>query len=160
MDFTIWRLFNVVSPREPHDKPGAHVYVDFYRQLFVEKVPELPIFGNGAQERCFTWVEDIAEAVATHLTDERSSKQIVNLGGNEPCTLLQLRDLMLAIGKERNLLAADYDPPVKTNGSFFGVEAQRRIPSLKKAETLLEWKPATGLRRCFEKFIDTKQSSV
>lgn len=160
IDFTIWRMFNVVSPREPHDKPGAHVYVDFYRQLFVEKVQELPIFGNGGQERCFTWVEDIAETVAAYLTDERSSKQIFNVGGNEPCTLLQLRDLLLTAGKKRRLLAPDYDPPTKLGGPFFGVEAQRRIPSLEKAETILGWKPATGLRECFEKFVDAKQSSL
>ncbi|MCK9361090.1 NAD(P)-dependent oxidoreductase [Patescibacteria group bacterium] len=158
IDFTIWRLFNAVSPREPHDKPGAHVYVDFYRQLFVEKVPELPIFGNGNQERCFTWVEDITDAVASYLMDEKTSKQTINLGGNEPSTLLQLRELFLAIGKEKGLLAPEYDPPVKTGGQFFGVEAQRRVPSLEKAETLLGWKPSTGFRECFEKFVAAKQA--
>ena len=156
IDFTVWRLFNAVSPREPHDKAGAHVYVDFYRQLFVEKVAELPIFGNGNQERSFTWVEDIAEAVAKYLTDEKTSKQTINLGGNEPCTLFQLRDLFLEIGKQKGLLASDYDPPVKTGGQFFGVEAQRRVPSLEKAEQLLSWKPSTGFRECFEKYIDAK----
>ncbi len=158
IDFTVWRLFNAVSPREPHDKAGAHVYVDFYRQLFVEKVSELPIFGNGNQERCFTWVGDITDAIAKYLMDERSSKQIINLGGSEPSTLFQLRELMLDIGKQRGLLAADYDPPAKTGGQFFGVEAQRRVPSLEKAEALLGWKPATGFRECFEKFIDAKQA--
>lgn len=158
IDFTTWRLFNAVSPREPHDKPGAHVYVEFYRQLFIEKVSELPIFGNGNQERCFTWVEDIAEAVAKYLAEDKTSKQIINLGGNEPCTLFQLRDLFLEIGKAKGLLAADYNPPVKTGGQFFGVEAQRRIPSLEKAETLLGWKPTTGFRECFEKFVTAKQS--
>ncbi|KAA0205808.1 NAD(P)-dependent oxidoreductase [Candidatus Uhrbacteria bacterium] len=156
IDFTIWRLFNVVSPREPHDKPGAHVYVDFYRQLFVEKVSELPIFGNGNQERCFTWVEDAADAIAKYLTDERTSKQTINLGGNEPCTLFQLRETLLDIGKERGLLAADYDPPAKTGGRFFGVEAQRRVPALGKAESLLGWKPKTHFRACMEKFIEGK----
>lgn len=158
IDFTIWRLFNAVSPREPHDKAGAHVYVDFYRQLLVEKVAELPIFGNGNQERCFTWVEDIADAVAKYLTEEKTSKQIINLGGNEPCTLFQLRDLLLEIGKQKGLLAADYDPPIKIGGQFFGVEAQRRVPSLEKAEQLLGWKPATGFRECFNKFVTAKQS--
>ncbi|MEK7473225.1 MAG: NAD(P)-dependent oxidoreductase [Patescibacteria group bacterium] len=156
IDFTVWRLFNVVSPREPHDKPGAHVYVDFYRQLFVEKVSELPIFGNGNQERCFTWVEDVADAIAGYLTDERTSKQTINIGGNEPLTLFRLREMMLAIGKEKDLLASDYDPPAKSGGQFSGVDSQRRIPSLERVEALLGWKPRTDARACMEKFIDAK----
>lgn len=158
IDFTTWRLFNAVSPREPHDKPGAHVYVEFYRQLFIEKVSELPIFGNGNQERCFTWVEDISEAVATFLLDERTSRQTFNIGGNEPRTLLELREAMLAIGKKNTLLSHDYNPPAKLGGTFAGVEAQRRIPSLTKAETALGWKPKTGFQECFEKYIAAKQA--
>lgn len=158
IDFTIWRLFNVVSPREPHDKRGAHVYVEFFRQLFVEKTSELTIFGNGNQERCFTWVEDVSDAVSAYLTDDRTSKQTLNIGGNEPCSLLQLEELMLVIGKEQGQLAADYIPTVKTGGTFFGVDAERRFPSLEKIDALLSWKPRTGLRACFEKYIAAKQS--
>jgi nucleoside-diphosphate-sugar epimerase len=156
IDFTIWRLFNVVSPREPHGKTGAHVYVDFYRQLFIEKVVELPIFGNGNQERCFTWVEDVADAIATYLTDDRTSKQTLNLGGNDPLSLIQLQELLLSIGKARDLLPADYDPPATTGGQFSGVDSQRRIPSLERVETLLGWKPRTDAQTCMEKFIDGK----
>jgi nucleoside-diphosphate-sugar epimerase len=156
IDFTVWRLFNVVSPREPHDKPGAHVYVDFYRQLFIERVPELPIFGNGNQERCFTWVEDVADAIAEYLTDERTSKQTLNIGGNDPLSLIQLRELLLSIGKARDLLPTDYNPPATVGGQFSGVDSQRRIPSLERVETLLGWKPRTDAQTCMEKFIEGK----
>jgi nucleoside-diphosphate-sugar epimerase len=70
--FTIWRLFNVVSPLEPHDVPGAHVQIDFYRKLLVERQPELEILGSGAQVRCFTWVEDVANAIVDYLRDPRT----------------------------------------------------------------------------------------
>ena len=40
VDFTIWRPFNIVSPLEPHQGDGRHVFVDFFRRLFVERVAD------------------------------------------------------------------------------------------------------------------------
>ncbi|MFA5185786.1 MAG: NAD(P)-dependent oxidoreductase [Patescibacteria group bacterium] len=156
-DFTIWRLFNVVSPLEDHTRPGAHVYVDFYRKLFVERVPELEIFGNGQQVRCFTWVEDIAEQIAKSLDDPRTSRQIFNLGGDEPRSLVDLAETYLAIGHETGLLPQDYNPPIKTGGTFAGLDVGKRIPSLEKTEKEFGWKAPTGFRAMFEKFVDAKQ---
>ncbi|MFA5935782.1 MAG: NAD-dependent epimerase/dehydratase family protein [Patescibacteria group bacterium] len=156
VDYTIWRLFNIVSPREDHSKPGAHVYVDFYRKLFVERVPVLDIFGDGKQVRSFTWVGDVADTIAQYLEDERTSKQTINLAGEEPHSLIELKDVLLKIGKEKNLLPAEYNPDVKTGEAFFGVEAPKRIPSLEKLNAL-GWNGATSFESCFETFVTDKQ---
>ena len=54
--YTIWRPFNVVSPLEPTDGEGRHVFVDFFRRIFVEQVDEFKVIGSGQQVRCFIWV--------------------------------------------------------------------------------------------------------
>ncbi|MFH1077812.1 MAG: NAD-dependent epimerase/dehydratase family protein [Patescibacteria group bacterium] len=159
-DYTIWRMFNVVSPREDHSKPGAHVYVDFYRKLFVERVPVLDIFGDGTQVRSFTWVGDVADTIVRHLDDGRTSGQTINLAGNEPHSLLDLKDAFLDIGMATGLLPADYHPDVKTGETFFGVEAPKRIPSLEKLTTLVAGGCATDFRTCFERFILGKNPTV
>jgi len=44
--YTIWRPFNVVSPLESHEKTGGHVFIDFYRKIFIEKSQEIKIYGT------------------------------------------------------------------------------------------------------------------
>jgi UDP-glucose 4-epimerase len=157
VDYTVWRMFNVVSPREDHSRPGAHVYVDFYRKLFVERVPVLDIFGDGAQVRSFTWVGDVADIIARYLQDARTSKQTINLAGDEPRSLLDLKDMLLKIGKDTGTLPADYRPDVKTGESFFGVESQKRIPSLEKLKEL-GWDGTTSFEDCFRRFVSDKNA--
>lgn len=157
IDFTIWRLFNVVSPRENHERSGAHVYIDFYRKLFVDRVPVLDIFGDGQQIRCFTWVEDVARAVARFLDDARTTRETFNLGGCEQKTLLTLKDELLAIGRREGILPHDYRPETRLGEKFAGVDSKAHIPSLEKIERLLGWVPETDFAQCFEKFILKKQ---
>jgi len=159
-DFTIWRLFNVISPLEDHTRPGAHVYVDFYRKLFIERIKEMEIFGDGRQVRCFTWVEDIADAVIKYLNDPRTSQQTINLGGNEPKTLIELFETLLAVGKKNGLLPQDYLPMAKTGKTFSGLDVGQRIPSLEKIQELLDWKAPTNFYTMLEKFIAEKQHYV
>ena len=156
IEYTIWRLFNVVSPREGHAQAGAHVYVDMYRQLFVERVPVLELFGDGKQVRCFTWVEDVAEGMTRFLEDSRAANQTFNLGSDEPVTLLTLRDTLLDVGRSQKLLPDDYRPETKTGGTFFGTEAPKRIPDITKVTQTLDWKPLTPFQDCIEKFVREK----
>jgi nucleoside-diphosphate-sugar epimerase len=156
-DFTIWRLFNIVSPLEDHTRPGAHVFVDFYRQLYVERVPELKISGDGHQVRCFTWVEEIAESIIRSLDDPRTSGQTFNFGGTEPKTLLELAEMLLAVGHELKFLPQDYRPLIKTGGTFAGLDVGKRIASVEKAHNLLGLSATTGFRTMFEKFVTAKR---
>ena len=41
LNYTIWRPFNVVSPLESHERESGHVFVDFYRKIFVERAPKI-----------------------------------------------------------------------------------------------------------------------
>lgn len=157
-DFTIWRLFNVVSPREDHTKPGAHVHVDFYRQLFIERVPTLAIMGDGHQVRNFTWVDDVAETFARFLDDARTSGETFNLAGEESVTLIALKETLVDIGKTMGLLPADYQPETTFGTLFSGVEAPKRVPDLQKLQRALNGKCPTNFRACMEKFIAAKSS--
>lgn len=154
--YTIWRPFNIVSPLEPHDGDG-HSFTDLYRRIFVEGQPEITLYGGGNQVRCFTWVEDAADALADYLFDERTSCQLYNIGGDEPTTLLALKDLLVELGHEKGILPLDYRPGTNSSGSFAGVDSRARLPSIEKARTELGWAPTTSLRECFSRFIDYKQ---
>ena len=157
--YTIWRPFNVVSPLESHERESGHVYVDFYRRIFVEKAPSIEIYGSGQQVRCFTWVENVVGAMADFLTDERTDNQIFNIGSSQPKTMIELKEMLVQIGKEKNILPADYNPATATGSKSFIVDVQLRIPSTEKIQKELGWKFTTDFKTCFEKFIDFKSRS-
>lgn len=155
--FTIWRFWNIVSPREPHDREGGHVIVDFYRKLFVDRAPSLDVYGDGRQVRCFTWVEDAANAIASFLDDPRAKNEIFNLGSDEPKTLLELKDALLVAGKELGVLPAEYAPKIVFKTEQHPGEISARIPSIEKARRVLGWIPQTNFPSCVKKFVEAKQ---
>jgi UDP-glucose 4-epimerase len=156
VDFTIWRPFNIVSPLEPHEGDGRHVFVDFFRRLLIERTPEFGVMGSGNQVRCFLWVEDAADCIVDNLGRSESLGQVFNLARDEPLTLLQLKDLLLELGHESGIVPADYDPPTVRRGTFSGVESEVRIPSVVKLKEVLGWESPTTVRECFRQFIQQK----
>lgn len=159
VNYTIWRPFNVVSPLESHEREGGHVFVDFYRKLFIERTPKIEIYGNGQQVRCFTWVEDVTNTVVDFITDQRTDNQIFNIGGNEAKNMIELKDILLQIGREKNILPPDYNPETITGTKFFGVDVQLRVPSTEKIKKILGWICQTNFKKCFEKFIEYKSQT-
>lgn len=157
VNYTIWRPFNVVSPLESHEREGGHVFVDFYRKIFIEKTPKIGIYGTGKQVRCFTWVEDVVSAVSDFLTDEKTDNQTFDIGSSQPKNMIELKEIMVEIGKEKQILPVDYNPETITGEKFFGVDVQLRIPSTEKIQKTLGWKCQTDFKTCFEKFIEYKQ---
>lgn len=155
--YTLWRPFNAVSPLESHEREGGHVFVDFYRKIFVERLPKIEIYGNGRQVRCFTWVEDLVQGIGDGLLDPRTDNEIFNIGSNEPKTMFELKDVLVQIGREKNYLPKDYNPATVTGNEFYGIDVQLRIPIVEKIEKALGWKSKTDFKACFEKFIDHKQ---
>jgi UDP-glucose 4-epimerase len=154
--FTIWRPFNIVSPLEPHDGDGRHVFIDFFRRLLIEQVTEFSILGSGKQIRCFIWVEDAARCIVDYLDNQKSNGEIFNLARDEPITLLQLKTLLLELGREENIVTPFYDPPTIVQGQFAGIESEIRIPSTAKLKKVLGWESTTTVRDCFRKFVNEK----
>ena len=58
----------------------------------------LPIIGNGQQIRCFTWIDDVAQAIADHSFSSKTCRETFNLGNPEPITMIQLAQMIHEIG--------------------------------------------------------------
>ncbi len=158
-NYTIWRPFNIVSPLEPMDGEGRHVFVDFARRLLVERVDAFQVLGSGQQVRCFLWVEEAAECMVAALENPATDHQVINLARDEPISLVQLKELLVRIGKELGVLPANYDPPVRMAGTFAGVEMEARIPSTGKLKSLTGWQSLVSVEECFRKFVGAKLQS-
>ena len=154
--YTIWRPFNVVSPLEPTEGEGRHVFVDFFRRLFVERVSNFRLLGSGNQVRCFLWVEEAAGCIVAAVENPATDNEIINLARDEPISLVQLKELLLSIGREMRVLPGEYDPPICLSGEFSGIESEVRVPSIKKLKRLTGWESTVSVRECFRRFVEAK----
>jgi nucleoside-diphosphate-sugar epimerase len=161
VDYTIWRPFNIITPfEEAEEEQGiAHVFADFLQRLLVERQNPMPIFGDGEQVRCFTWIDDVASAIATHLDDPRTSGEAFNLGNPRPVTMKELARKIFDLGQENGFdlpgekLEFDHLP-------IYGDDVRIRIPSIEKAKTVLGWEPTVMLDEALEMCIDRVGSKV
>ncbi|MCH7588605.1 MAG: SDR family NAD(P)-dependent oxidoreductase [Chloroflexi bacterium] len=135
IDITILRYFTVFGPA---GRPDMSIF------RFVQWVTEgrpVVIFGDGKQERDFTFVEDIAAGTVSALG--LTGFEVINLGSDSPVQLLevlgQIEDL---IGKKASIDWQDEQP----------ADVRATWAHIEKARGLLQWEPRTnladGLRAC------------
>jgi nucleoside-diphosphate-sugar epimerase len=161
IDYTIWRPFNIITPlEEAEEEQGiAHVFADFIERLLVEGKNPMPIFGDGEQVRCFTWIDDVACAIATHLDDPRTSGESFNLGNPRPTTMKELAHKIFDVGKRKGFeipgeqLELEHLP-------IYGDDVRIRIPAIEKARSVLGWEPTVSLDEALEICVDRIASRV
>lgn len=146
LDFTIWRPFNIITPYEKSEgEIGiSHVFADYIRNIVIEKKNPLPIIGDGQQIRCFTWIHDVAQAIANHSFDEATRNETFNLGNPEPITMENLAKIIHSQAKERGLVQSDnLEFQTVTN---YKNDVLVRIPDVRKAFEKLNWKTSLNVQ--------------
>ena len=96
--------------------------------------------GSGEQIRCFTWIDDVASAIAKFSFDKKTRNQIYNLGNPEPVTMKDLARL---------IYRGDNELSFKTVKSFDD-DVMIRIPSIEKAEKKLGFRPTKKVAESVE----------
>lgn len=161
MDFTVWRPFNIITPFERAEaEPGfSHVFADFIERLIIKQEHPLKVIGDGEQVRCFTWIDDIASAIAKYSFDERTRNETFNLGNPEPTKMKELARMIFEIAQEKGAI------PTGRNLTFthlptFADDVRIRVPSVKKAEKLLGWTPQVRTRESVVRCVDQAIAAV
>jgi UDP-glucose 4-epimerase len=154
LPYTIWRPFNIISLHESAEgmDPGvSHVFADFIRRIVYERRNPMLVLGSGEQVRCFTWIEDVAGAIARWSFDDRTANEDFNLGNPEPVTMLDLARQIYALYHELEGRVPER-PLAFEHGPTFKDDVLVRIPDIAKATSVLGWEPTVGLdemlRRC------------
>ncbi len=161
IDYTIWRPFNIInSLEEAEEEQGiAHVFADFINHLLLEKRNPLPILGDGEQIRCFTWIDDVASAIATHLEDPRTNGEAFNLGNPHPTTMKELAQKIFDLGKKRG-----FDLPGETlefeHMPVYRDDVRVRIPAIDKTRSVLRWEPTVSVDEALEMCLDRVGSKI
>lgn len=155
LPYTIWRPFNIITPYEKseYDDIGfSHVFSDFIKNIVFEKKNPLPIIGTGEQVRCFTWINDVADAIVKHSFTGDTENEIFNLSNPEPVTMCNLAKLIHHKAVERNLLPAE-ELKFETVMDFPN-DVMVRIPSNKKAKRLLGFEPSVKVADSIDMCLD------
>lgn len=88
----IARFFNTVGPRQVGDY--GMVLPRFVRSALAGD--EMVVFGDGAQTRCFCHVHDVVEALPRMVATPACHGQVLNLGSDEPITIIELARLVIS----------------------------------------------------------------
>ena len=128
LDVTILRYFTVYGPA---GRPDMSIFR--FIKWVIEGIP-LEIYGDGNQERDFTYVDDIAKGTIKAL--KPLGYEIINLGNNHPYKLSKAIKLIEKYtGKKANF---EYK-------EFHKADIKATWADINKAEKLLNWQPQINL---------------
>ncbi|PZG24361.1 epimerase [Micromonospora craterilacus] len=133
---TVLRYFNVYGPRQ---RP-AYVLSRTIARLLRGDPPV--VYDDGRQTRCFTWVDEAAEATLLAAGHPRAVGECFNIGSSVETTVAEAIRLAGVV--------AGVPVPAQTadTGAGLGTRYQdipRRVPDCAKAAALLGWRAETPL---------------
>ncbi len=143
LDVSILRYFTVYGPA---GRPDMSVFR--FVQWIAESRP-VRLYGDGQQERDFTYVEDIARGTIAALRP--LGFEIINLGSDRPTTLLSVvSEIEELIGKPAKIEHLERAP----------ADVSATWADIDKAATLLDWQPKVnldeGLRACVAWYLSER----
>lgn len=134
------RIFTAYGPRENE----THAIVALIAKAFIQMDPFV-IWGTGEQDRNFTYVQDIVDALIS-ATEKVEDGSPVNAGRCDRITLNRAAELVFDIvGWTPKKITHDLSKPT-------GVAS--RAADLTKAEKILRWSPVVSYREGFKRTIE------
>jgi dTDP-glucose 4,6-dehydratase len=151
IDVRIARIFNTYGPRmRRNDGRAIPAFIDA-----ALSGRAIEVYGDGTQTRSFCYVDDLVDGVFRFATHPDLAGQIVNLGHDAECTLVDLA------GMVRRL--TDSSSPIVFR-PLPQDDPKRRRPDLAKARRLLGYEPRIpledGLRRTIAWFARYGRQTV
>ncbi|MFH1772698.1 MAG: SDR family oxidoreductase [Candidatus Omnitrophota bacterium] len=139
------RYFNVFGPRQSLEDEYAVVVPKFIVCLIKGQQP--PIYGDGLQERDFTYVENVVNANIAALSRDVIEPGVYNVANGFPQSVNGLLDELNIIFKKE--IKAEYLPPRQG-------DVKKTHADINKIQEKLDWKPEIdfkeGLRKTVEWF--------
>lgn len=148
LKYTIWRPFNIITPFEKGEREQglSHVFADFVRTIVIDRLNPVPIFGDGKQVRCFTWIEDVAKTIAEYSFKKITDNKTYNLGNPEPISMKELARIIYREAQSMSILAKTDKALSFKSVANFKDDVRIRIPDVSKAKKDLGWKPTIKVR--------------
>ena len=137
---TVVRLFGCYGPRN-HPSWWGGVPSAFIEALLDGDA--MDIHGDGEQVRSLIYVDDAVEAIFRIIHRAAGTAEIVNVGHEEPISIVELAKIVQAALEIEGPLRARFVPYRSLPGNYEDVRV--RVPDLAKARTLLGFQANTSL---------------
>lgn len=132
------RFFTVYGPRQ---RPDLAI------SKFTKAISEgsiIQMFGDGSTERDYTYIDDIVDGILSALNYDKSSYEIINLGGGQPIQLKQMvNTIERAVNKKAKIEEYSMQP-----GDVYNTRC-----SLTKAHDLLGYMPKINFEQGIRNFV-------
>lgn len=137
IDITVLRYFTVYGPAgRPDMSPFRFI-------KWIAEDEEVIVYGDGSQERDFTYVDDIAEGTILGLFE--LGYEIINLGSEKPFAINKFLSLIQdKLGKEAKVLHKSIHP----------ADVTATCADISKARRILNWNPKLNLDEGLDESID------
>jgi len=172
LKFTCFRPFNWIGPKldeltsDPEKEGSSRVVTQFISSLI--KGEPIRLVDGGLQRRCFTYIDDGIECLVKIIEnkDNKFNGEIFNIGNpNNEATVKdlahKLKDIFVSHPSTKHYKQHSEIIEVFSK-DFYGEGYQDidfRVPSIRKARTLIGWEPKvdldTALRKTLEYYLDT-----
>jgi UDP-glucose 4-epimerase len=146
---TILRFFNVYGPRNDLTWWGGPL------SPFIESLLDgrwLEIHGDGQQVRTFTYIGDTVDGIMCSLTTPESRGEVINIGGADEMTILELAHRVQAGLGIPQPLRARFVPYESLPGNYQDVRS--RVPDTTKASRILGFEAQVSFDEGLERTID------
>ena len=142
---SVLRLTNTYGPRM-RVKDDRQTFLGTWLRLAVEG-EELLVFGDGTQQRDFTYVDDAVEAFLLAGASAESDGEVFNVGGEPPVSLGELAELLVELAGAGSWRLVPFPAERSTIdiGDYFADDA--------KIRSRLGWEPRVGLREGLERSL-------
>jgi UDP-glucose 4-epimerase len=142
----IVRLFNTVGPRQT-GRYGM-VVPNFVRQALTGE--PITVFGDGTQQRSFTYVGDVVKAVVALINEPRAIGQVFNIGNGKEISIGDLaRRIKALTGSSSPIVTIPYDQAYEAGFE----DMPRRVPDISRIRALVGYEPQVELDEILTRVI-------
>ena len=159
IEFSGVRIFNCYGPRLK-----GRVVDSFLHAISTNS--QIIIHGDGNQTRCFTYIDDLIDAITTLVTAEKASNKFYNIGSSVETTMNELASIVCNLRGHKKDDCVKYIPHSIAIGTSYE-DIPRRVPNTELAQQELGWEPKVCLEEGVElmynyinkvNHLDTKSS--
>ena len=143
----IVRLFNTVGPRQTGQY--GMVVPNFVRQALANE--PITVFGDGTQQRSFTYVGDVVRAMVALIDEPKAIGQVFNIGNGKEISIEGLAiQIKKMTGSTSPIVKIPYDQAYESGFE----DMPRRVPDISKIRALVGYEPKVQLDETLTRVID------
>ncbi|KAF5426132.1 UDP-glucose 4-epimerase [Candidatus Methanomarinus sp.] len=144
MNICIMRSFNIFGPRQKDSGYGG--VISLFTKRVLSNMPPI-VYGDGAQTRDYTYVDDTVKAYDLILKNSKPLEEPINFGTGEEIKIIDLANKIIELcDKEGKIKPVHVEPRPG--------EVKRLLANNSKANEILGWKPDYTIEEGLKKFID------